>query len=294
MTKNLGLRIFVSIVFMGWLFSCQKPSEMDALNPTDNQETEDLLIAVPSDDPTSDALAVRNGQESYTTYYGKGIKLGNGRARTWVNVSRHGKPLAIGVEMTDGTLENLPEDPEDHESSSFVMPLPSQASCLTPFNHVYLNWNVHGHEPPGVYDVPHFDFHFYKSSIAEQTSIPPYEVSPSGFDALPSLDFLPELYFRTPGGVPAMGSHWVDLKSPELNGMPFTHTFIYGSYKGQVTFVEPMITHAVIKSGRTILKEIRQPKKYNPTHSYYPTRYAIWKDCGHNKHYVALDNFEWR
>ena len=294
MTKNLVLRIFASLLFVGWFISCQKSNENDALNPADNQETEDLMIATPSDDPASDALAVRNHQESYTTYYGNRAKLGNGWLRTWVNVTRHGKPLAIGLEMTEGALENLPQDPEDFAGASFVLPFPSIASCVTPFNHMYVNWNVHGHEPPGVYDIPHFDFHFYKSSIAEQTGIGPYEVNPAPFDNLPSLDFLPELYFRIPGGVPGMGTHWGDLKSPELNGIPFTHTFIYGTYKGHVTFIEPMITHALIKSGRTVLKEIRQPKKYDEVNTYHPTRYALWKDCGRNRHYVALDNFVWR
>ncbi len=294
MTNNFGLRIFVSILCVGWFLSCQKPIENDALNSAENQETEELLVTPASNDPESNGLEVRNHEDSYTTYYGKAVKLGNGRIRTWVNVTRYGKPLAIGLEMTAGALENLPHDPEDFAGASFVLPFPSAARCKTPFNHMYFNWNVHGHEPPGVYDVPHFDFHFYKSSIEEQTGIGPYEVNPAPFDDLPSLDFLPELYFRTPGGVPGMGTHWVDLKSPELNGMPFTHTFIYGSYKGQVTFIEPMITHALIKSGITVLKEFRQPKKYNPVHSYYPTRYALWKDCGRNRHYVALDKFVWR
>jgi hypothetical protein len=30
---------------------------------------------------------------------------------------------------------------------------------------VGLNWNPHGHIPPGVYDLPHFDFHFYIEPI---------------------------------------------------------------------------------------------------------------------------------
>jgi Domain of unknown function (DUF5602) len=295
MTKNLVLRIFACILFVGWISSCQKPNDDAALTPTDKQDTEDLMVTPPSDDLANGNLAVRDSRECYTTHYGKKVKLGNGYIRTWINVSSHDKPLAIGLEMTEGALENLPQDPEDFAASSFILPLPTPASCLTPYNHMYVNWNVHGHEPPGVYDLPHFDFHFYQSSIAEQTSIPPYEVAPAGFDNLPSLDYLPELYVRTPGGVPAMGTHWGDLRSPEFNGMSFTHTFIYGTYKGKVTFLEPMITHALIKGGTTVLKEIRQPKKYNPTHTYYPTRYAIWKDCGHGgRHYVAIDNFVWR
>ena len=30
-----------------------------------------------------------------------------------------------------------------------------------PFKHQVTNYNPEGHGPPGVYSVPHFDFHFY-------------------------------------------------------------------------------------------------------------------------------------
>lgn len=292
MTNKSVFRIFSFMLLIGWLSACQKPTDNDALKPEENLETTDLMVALPTDEATSNDLSVRNRQESYCTYYGPRVKVGYGYLRSWMNVSRHGKPLAIGAEMTASSLEGLPQDPEDFAVSTYILPLHHYVKGLTPFDHLTINWNVHGHEPPGVYDIPHFDFHFHELSIAEQTSIPPYEVSPAGFDNLPSIDFLPDFYLRAPGGVPGMGTHWVDLRSPELNGMPFTHTFIYGTYKGRVHFIEPMITHALIKSGQTVLKEIRQPKKFYE-HSYYPTRYAIWKDCRHNRHYVALDNFVW-
>lgn len=47
---------------------------------------------------------------------------------------------------------------------------------------------------------------------------------------------------------PAMGNHLIDLKAPEFNGVPFTHTWIYGVYEGRVTFYEEMVTVAYLKS----------------------------------------------
>ena len=54
--------------------------------------------------------------------------------------------------------------------------------------------------------------------------------------------------------VPKMGVHWVNAKSPELQGMvgnpagckPFTATFIQGAWNGTFIFEEPMITRAYI------------------------------------------------
>jgi hypothetical protein len=59
--------------------------------------------------------------------------------------------------------------------------------------------------------------------------------------------------------IPRMGTHWPDMRSPELQGMlgnpqgyrPFTTTFIYGSWDGDFIFAEPMITRAFIMGRRT-------------------------------------------
>ena len=41
-----------------------------------------------------------------------------------------------------------------------------------------------------------------------------------------------------------MGWHWIDPLSPEFTGQPFSKTYIYGYYGGELSFVEPMITLA--------------------------------------------------
>ena len=234
--------------------------------------------------------AQSNSAMKYNTFYGPQVQMGNGHARSWININHDGTPLAIGVEMTDGALQNLPQDPGDFAASTFVLTLHQKAKGITPFDHIVLNWNVHGHEPQHVYDIPHFDFHFYKISLADQLAIPPYEVAPAGFDNEPPAGYLPPLYLHTAGGVPQMGAHWVDLLADELNGLPFIHTFIYGSYNGHVTFEEPMITLGTLQSGNIIHKEIRQPGHFDPANTSYPARYNIWQDNSNNRHYVSLDN----
>eukprot|EP01083_Nonionella_stella_P210402 761745_1 len=39
------------------------------------------------------------------------------------------------------------------------------------FNHLLLNWNPEGHAPLGIYNVPHFDFHFYFINSTERESL---------------------------------------------------------------------------------------------------------------------------
>lgn len=265
-------------------------TKIDAAFPENDQ----TIIVMPSEG--GGGAAFRTDEEKYNTFYGPQVQMGNGHVRSWINITHDGKPLAIGVEMTDGALWGLPTDPENHEAATYILNLHQKAKAVTPFNHIMMNWNVHGHEPPHVYDVPHFDFHFYKVSAEEVMNT----TDPVKFDIWPPAGYIPVAYFNPGGGVPMMGSHWIDGLSPEVQPpaspmhAAFTHTFIYGSYDGAVTFVEPMITHAVLNGGDEVHKWYRQPTLFSPTGTNYPQRYNIWKDNSNGRHYVSLDQMMMR
>lgn len=283
------LLMLVSTAF----FSCKKT--VDKINPDLSAkidaafpESDNAVIIMPDFD-VSGVFRTDGNDEKYNTFYGPQVQMGNGHIRSWINITHGGKPLAIGVEMTDGSLANL------NSMGTFTLRLHQKANNVTPFDHITLNWNMRGHEPPHVYDVPHFDFHFYKISVADQMAIPPYIVAPAKFNHNPPAGYMPSLYLNPGGGVPMMGAHWIDLLSPEVqppaspNHAAFTHTFIYGSYDGAVTFVEPMITHALLNAGTMVHKWYRQPLYFSPTGTNYPQRYNIWKDASNGRHYVSLD-----
>jgi hypothetical protein len=283
MKKSLIL-IFLVIGLTLHFTSCRKEINSSTMNQSEAALTT-TTVKVPDAEVNEDA---------FNTFYGPVVQMGDGHARSWINVTHDNKALALGVEITDEALQNLPDIPEAERDfisgpADFLLPLHQKAKELTPYDHICINWNAHGHEPAGLYDIPHFDFHFYRISLAEQMAIPPYNVAPALFDNDPPAGYIPPLYFHGPGGVPQMGAHWVDILSPEFNGEPFTHTFLYGTYNGKVTFHEPMITMNIIQTGATIHKDIRQPLYFSPTNKYYPTQYSIWKDDSNNKHYVSLD-----
>lgn len=199
------------------------------------------------------------------------VTFGNGKVYSWVTNDNNGNPVSVGFTLTGGALNNL-----GIAGDEWMIPLPSQAS-KTLFDHIDIEWNPQGHEPAGIYDVPHFDFHFYNISDAAQEAIPPYEIDSTGFQNFPAASYLPANYFPTPGGVPHMGKHWVNVLSPEFHGQPFTETFIYGSYNGNVIFQESMITKAYLEGLTDLSKAIPQPAKVKKT-GYYPTKYSIKKN----------------
>jgi hypothetical protein len=241
--------------------------------------------------PGAGALTSREMPNDYNTFYGPEVQMGNGHARSWINITRAGDmPLAIGVEFISTAFDNLPTNPLDFAASTFSLKLHQKAQGVTPFDHITLNWEPIGHEPPGIYDVPHFDMHFYKISVAEQMQITGMPT------AAPAPGYLPASYVIQGATVPQMGTHWLDPASPELPPtlMPFTHTFIYGSNNGQVIFLEPMITKAFLLSGSTYSKSFPQPLHFSPSGTNYPTVYKIWKNADNGRHYVALTDFVWR
>lgn len=206
----------------------------------------------------------------------------HGKAWTWYEVDDNEKPLRLAVAIDDAAMNSLdtahPEAPgHDHENNVVLNFHPKAGG--TPFNHVGLGWNPHGHEPEFIYGRPHFDFHFYMITPQAVAAIPPYEVDSTKFKNWPAAEYFPATYINPGGGVPQMGCHWLDVTSPELNGEIFTQTFIYGSYDGKVTFYEPMITEEFIRNNPTFERSIPQPAKVQ-VQGYYPTKMRIAKKDG--------------
>lgn len=238
----------------------------------------------------NDILPSLLDEELEGTSRGPEVQVGNGKAWAWISTDKQGAPSAIGITITKTALNSLPwGDP----FYAYTLKLPLD-KLLTRFDHCALDWNPNGHEPENIYGIPHFDFHFYFQPLEERMMIPPYPQAMDKFDNYPHADYLPANYFNGGGGVPMMGSHWVDLTSPELdpvNPKVFDQTFIYGTYDGEVTFIEPMITLDFINNTTSFVRAIPQPKKYEQN-GYFPTQMRVRKSGSTVT--VSLEKFVFR
>lgn len=221
-----------------------------------------------------------------TTQYGETKPLGGGAIRSWVKLDETGKPSAIGITLTELALINLPGEPKET-----ILGLPKQDLGL-PFNHISVDWNPQGHEPPGIYDKPHFDFHFYLLTPEERKTILPTD----GVSAKqPATEAIPTDYIAPqPIAVPGMGVHWIDRTTPELNGKPFTTTLLYGFASGKMAFVEPMITKAFLESKPAMTEVLKQPAVYAKSGAYYPTKYSVKYDADTKEYTIALEGLTLR
>ncbi len=223
------------------------------------------------------------------TILGEARMMGNGVAWSWVERDDEGKPTAIGVTFSETALTGLPEDMPSTglPGWEYTLALPREAG-VKPYDHIVLDWNPKGHIPPGIYDTPHFDVHFYFISPKERDKITAKGADLDRCKKKPSAKFIPKDYVMPEGTeVPRMGVHWIDPTAPEFNQQPFTKTFIYGSYNGQVTFIEPMFAKAFLETRPGVTEAIKQPDAYQP--GYYPTSYSVRYDSARKEFTVSLE-----
>ncbi|WP_231186465.1 hypothetical protein [Haladaptatus sp. DYF46] len=268
---------------------------------------------IPGATPLPGERSTEAGLPPTQTAWGRSVAVGNGTIRTFVTHTGSERPLSVGVQFTADTLEGLPTAPTDgkwdvpdgkapccgHET---VLEFPT-SDVPIPFRWFMLNWNPAGHPPPDVYAVPHFDFHFYLMPRAKRSEIrngncPRAETAVTcetlrrGTEPLPPRQRPPD--YESLGAVePGMGNHLMDLTAPEFNDDPFTHTFLWGTFDGEVIFFEPMITRSFLRGFCT---ETRKPIKMPPTFpnaGWYPTAYAIRHSSAHDVFSVSLESFRW-
>lgn len=221
--------------------------------------------------------------DSSTTFFGPAMDIGNGTAWSIVKFNSEGDLEALGVRFTEKALAGLP----DH-MVNYTLLLPEEADGIN-FDHVDFGWNPEGHEPPGVYDIPHFDIHFYMITPEEKMAITDATLA----EILPDPGFWPATYFPTPGFVPMMGKHWLSGEAGELNGETFDQTFIYGSYNGDFIFYEPMITRDYFMDKTSESYSIFQPAAFEVS-GYYPTTFSINYNAEAMEYTVILEDMVWR
>ncbi|GHE10269.1 hypothetical protein [Streptomyces alanosinicus] len=257
--------------------------------------------------------------------FGPEQDLGNGSLRSYTQLNDDGSPATVGVAFTHDALAGLPTDMNDRHHCYDVNGdgrIDQNTECVGGYEHplalpdtttaapglstkwVLVNYNPLGHGLPGVYDVPHLDFHFYLKPKSVRDSI---RTGPCGLvincddytKATKPLDapYMPAGYMdHKEAAEGAMGNHLMDTDdSPEWHGQPFTHTFMYGDWDGNLLFEEPMITKKWFEGLADHTNEngcysINQPAAWQQA-GFYPRRYCIRYRPGRDDFTVSLEDF---
>lgn len=265
--------------------------------------------------------------------YGDSGARGNGTLTTYAQYADDGSPLALGVTFPASTLTGLPTAMTDgnhcfdvngdglinngpmdtsvdppipmecmggHESILYL-PDSAIADADIPFEWMLINYNTMGHPPPGIYDSPHFDFHFYILDQATRDSIGAGTCEllidcaqiPIATAPIPP-QYQPVDYTSVGAAEVAMGDHLVDLTSNEfVNPGSFDHTWIYGAWDGSVAFYEPMITVAYFQTQPDLCVPLKLPAEWE-TAGYYPLEYCMRYRPNRDDYTVSMESFVYR
>lgn len=225
-------------------------------------------------------------QVADTTYLGDKVGYCHGTVQSFVTLNGDKKPIALGIRFTEKTLSGLPSDPLKNVADA-RLDVPKEGKEIG-IDHIDFGWNPEGHHPDPIYTVPHFDLHFYMVSKEAQAGVIP---GPDPIIVAPQ--FIPVDYISGVDAVPNMGVHYVDIKAPEFNGMPFKSTYIYGFYQGKMTFWEPMFTYDFLLTKPQFTAPIKQPSAFQKT-GYYPTSYRISYNNDSKEYEVVLEGLTYR
>jgi hypothetical protein len=244
---------------------------------------------------------------------------GTGRISTYAEMQTGGGPKAIGVSFSssfmnappashsderrctdrdkDGVVERPAECNMWHE---WAMPLPADLAQRddVPFKWALVNWNPMGHIPPGIYDLPHFDVHFYLEPMERVFAIEPGPCGPEfvrcdQFEMAKKPvagNYIHADYKDVEAVAPAMGNHLIDLTSAEFHGQRFTRTWIFGMYDGRITFYEEMLSREYMLSKPDRCHAIKAAAAVERT-GYYPTLSCVRYDAARDAYNVSMEGF---
>jgi hypothetical protein len=183
--------------------------------------------------------------------------------------------VGIHLSLPAGVVQKAMMQP----GTTHAIDLPDAYKTSSLVQTISIDWNPAGHEPEDVYDVPHFDFHFYFISKERVNAIDCSDRTPVPAALIPEGYVLPPL--EAPGAcIPKMGYHAVPLKDLGPDQV-FVQTPIYGYYGGDLIFFEPMITHEYLQSGRPAEHHILYPDAFIATvqDKFVPTDFRLKFDA---------------
>ncbi len=193
----------------------------------------------------------------------------SGEAWASSTLDKHGFVDSLTLSISMAAIRSVPAG----KMESVIIDLPAIVTDQTFFDHISFDWVPHGHVPQGIYDRPHFDVHFYHSTVAEVAAVDCTKTTKIASNllapayALPPADD-PEYC------VPHMGVH----ASPASDFAPhfeFRETFIYGYYEKDLAFFEPMITKEFFLSKQAAEHQLQLPASFLQLGKSLPQSYSI-------------------
>ncbi|MCA1597378.1 MAG: cytochrome C, partial [Chloroflexi bacterium] len=214
---------------------------------------------------------------------GQSQQVSGATVSTWGVLDSNNNVLQAGVTIPMAVINTPPSQAGTGPSGAIAtLNFPAQVQSTTYLNNFDLDWNPQGHPPP-VFQVPHFDFHFYNIPTSSVFQIQPPDT------AVPAANRIPAGYVY-PGvdqTVPQMGTHATN--PADLTGT-FTKVMIAGYYGGNMIFLEPMVTQALLQQRQSFSLNVPRPAVLG-VNTLYPTTFSANYDPQADAYNFVWGNF---
>jgi hypothetical protein len=245
--------------------------------------------------------------------------LGEGFLQSVYRRAPDGSPQMVGVTISERAMQTLPTKPRHDANTCFDFngddTIDSIAECAggtervlwlprikgLPFQWMLVNWQSFGHGPPHVFDLPHFDLHYFIQDYEARNLI---RTGPCGLvmnckDLARSQLPVPERFhppgFDGPGASGRMGNHIANTRAPPYTGEPLTQAFAYGTYGGHISFWEPVLSTAWLtaEKPRSSCLTIAWAPEVELS-GYYPHKTCAAYRRAESDYLLSLEGFEYR
>jgi hypothetical protein len=229
------------------------------------------------------AASAGAGMAANRTEEGAARTINGARVTTWSVMDDNDRVQQVGVTIPLSVIAHPPASPGHGPAGAVaVLPFPARVQQTTYMNHLEMHWNPQGH-PPAIFQVPHFDFHFYDEPESDVMSISAMDATP------PAAEYLPKGYIY-PGKDTfemQMGVHTLD---PAALTQPFTAVMIGGCDKGRMNFIEPMVTQAYLLDRKDFTLDTPVPAKFAHT-TMYPMKFQGKYDRKSDTYRLTFSDF---
>ncbi len=209
----------------------------------------------------------------------------------YVDLDANGVVTAFSWTMPLATVSGVPET----TTADFVaaVGVPEALTKQTVVLGLDYSFLPKGHAPPGVYDIPHWEWHIF--GMPE----PVFETIDCSNENVPSQDDLPSNYVYLPYPfvlvcVPRQGGvHVYDQTAPEFNRERFTKAFALTVYAGQFASIEPKVSRDVLLARKSfsmpapVMKTLRRS-----TPTLYPSKLDAVYDQASDAYTFTLSAFK--
>ncbi len=248
---------------------------------------------------------------------GDRISFAKGNVQTYMQINPDGTPYAYGITFPESTLEDLPgkDQPNDFQNcfDADENGIISEKECVgghfrflfypknklkNPIQWSSFSYHPIGRLPPGIFDVPLFEFRSNLKDFFETNSIKlgPCPGLINCEDYALAAKEVPEKYL--PKGYTSIniiegkvGNLLVNTYGSEFDPKKkFRNSFILGSFNGKISFFEVMVSLDVLNEKKSGCLPIMQAESYEQI-GYYPTKYCIkfWEEK--KQFFVSLESF---